>query len=48
MTAGGAMVGDGGIEQTGERIHGHEQHCGDCGGGSSTRGLSGHGKIEKN
>ena len=35
------MVGGGEIEQTGERIHGHEQHCGDCGWGGGLRGLNG-------
>ena len=34
----------GGIEQKREKIHGHGQHSGDCGGQGGVRGLNGNGK----
>ena len=37
-------VGGRGIEQKGERIHGHGPQCGDCWGEGGMRGLNGNGK----
>ena len=40
-------LGGRGIEQKGQRTHGHGQQCGDCWGKGSIRGLTGNGKNNK-
>ena len=37
-------IGNRGIEQNGERTHGHGQQWGDCWGEGDIRGLNGNGK----
>ena len=39
------MVRGGGIEQKGQRAHGHGQQCGDCWGERVISRLKGNGKI---
>ena len=39
MTASGESLRGGGIEQKGNRTHGHRQQCGDCRGGGEYKGT---------
>ena len=42
----GGRLGGRGIEQKGERTHGHGQQCEDCRREGSIRGLNGNGKVK--